>query len=646
MIVLLSCWGAPCAMASLVNDNAISLVQELEDPVGVGNLQARDKAAQNSQEHRLTRIRQAGAAAHASQLQTEESGQRLDQSLKQAFGDNPPIDVMADDSSAGREGDRVFEAINGISQEGEEEARKQSARMEQSPDSGDPFSIDAMKAKIDHTIRKTMLGKLRNLPMEDLTWDDAIPTSSEIANLTRPQTSSAQNTALVTAEREQLVQREHEVTVKEKKLAFGFEVAKRNATNAERQIEAAASEQVAKAEALEQKAEKDDAKAKKEEVSALETKAADAKKVEELTKENERLRQKLTQTASESKLQAMEQKVKTEKLIDKAKAAVHQQAKDDKEDEKSTLDTFKDSAEDMSNKLKDEQSELRYEKKQNAKLKQHLEDDGTFDKEEIKRVAAKAHLVSETLWQGKVKTLSEELNHLKESSHEKVAEAEAATQQWAILAAKLKARLSEAQDASELAANAELRVQSAHQQVKATRQRLKLSQTDVEAQKMETHMVNKKLVMEQLKNKAAAEQIDGLQKGKNKLKAKQTELQLMAQSAASQLKKTQDKLKSTETKLRGLQNVQSAQNNTHIKFASNQDYLEVMAGVEGGHSVHTLPHRINLKMDEGNPAEEAMEKTVASINTQPGIDRPAVDAVTIINRKPHLVKALKGDLIP
>merc|ERR1711934_652656 len=118
-----------------------------------------------------------GQAQRASELQSEARGNALDASLRGAFGDNPPIDVMADRSSAGREGDRVFQAIHGGSSQ-EDVAKKESSRMEQSPDAEDPLSIDAMKNKIDQTIRKTMLVKLHDLPIEDLTWDDAIPTAS------------------------------------------------------------------------------------------------------------------------------------------------------------------------------------------------------------------------------------------------------------------------------------------------------------------------------------------------------------------------------------------------------------------------------------------------------------------------------------
>jgi len=581
-----------------------------------------------------------GQAQRASELQSEASGNALDASLRGAFGDNPPIDVMADRSSAGREGDRVFQAIHGGSSQ-EDVAKKESSRMEQSPDAEDPLSIDAMKNKIDQTIRKTMLVKLHDLPVEDLTWDDAIPTASEVRNLTRPQTTAAQNTALVTAEREELLKREHAVSKDEKRLAFGIAVAEHNATNAQREIQAAASEQTAKAEATEEKAEKEEAKARKEEIKALETKADNEKKVEQLTKENERLKRKVAQTASKSKIRALEQKVQTDKMIDKAKAAVHQQAEDDKEDEKSTLDSFKDSAQEISDKLKDEQSELRYEKKQNTKLKQRLSDDDQFSKKEIKRVAAKAHLVSETLWQGKVKELSKELEHLKDVSHEKVAEAESVTKQWALTAAKLKARLSESQDASELAATAQAKVQSAHQQVEATQARLRRSQTNAEAAKASAHLVSKRLVFEKVKNKEANEQIGSLQKSKQELEKKQRELQLREQSAAAQLKATSEKLKASEARLQALENVN---NSTHIKFASTADFMEVMAGVQGGHSEHTLPHRLNLKVDEENPAEEAMTKTAASVEHD--ADRPAMDAVTIINTKPHIVKALQGNLIP
>jgi len=585
VLMLLVC-GPTSAFQPSEGETPINLVEELEDPdfeatTGI-NMRSVRTALAGDELKRLDQLTSKATADIASAQETKSHEEAMPP------GADQPVDVMrfSQPNLNSRQPRSAHDA----------KAARQSARLEAESDKSSKLpTVANMNRDIQDSIRSSMSAHTKSVPKASRTWDSVFPSESD---LKRPSSGMAQGqiqAEVATAEKEQLLNREHAVANAEQNLSYLEHQAHRKVRMAERQAQASESDQLDKVQGKEEHAERDEAKARTDEAGAVKLKQQEDTEMGKLRVEVHSLRQKLGKAGADRKMEKLQVQVDTDKAVNKVKIAVQQQSHADKEAAQSELSTLKVSAQDVTSKLHAEETTEKLQQRENIKLRKQLEGDESFTATEVKHAVAKAHLVSETLWQGKVSSLSKELVDSQTLSQEKADAASQATEAWAKVAHKLNSRLQEQASAQTILTEAQAGIAGQQRKALVMHQLLKREKMATQVAKASLDIKDKQLADMSAKKAAAHQEVKRLESNQAVMTKKEQELELRTQALNEQLQDKADRLEKAEAKLKVIAQDENAKG--PAAFASTKDFLDIISGEQGGGSDHLLPQVLNTNLN-------------------------------------------------
>jgi len=536
------------------------------------------------------------AAESAKSTAGKKTTSALDIKLLRMTPAETPIDVMLDPASSS--------TLSAVKQNGglpavqlhkinklNDELQKDQDEQEAGATPTDP--IQKMQVDIRRAVRQSILNVAKDLPPGATTWNSVIPSEHAVraaaaAGLTPP----AQQLEMAAAEREALQRREHAVQKAEQNIAFMEHSAAFKVRQATRQAGSTETQELKKAEEMEQNAEAKTAKARSDEQSALKVESQDKKEVANLKAENKGLQDKLKQMKMKEGKVVAKAKSDTVKMNEATKHAVKSQAMKDKLKSQSTLSTMADKAKGLSDKTSADKAILQIKQHQIDRLRKHMDTAKDFSKVEVSQAIAQAHLVAHKLYQAKIKDMEKNIIKLRIVQKSRLHRAAVATKEWAGMAARLKAKLDEQQTAADLNSETSKQIKKAEVKLQNAHKNLKISQHKNEIHKAKAEIDQVKLVKEQVKNKESEITITKLRTQETEMHKKQKQLKLSSQAASDKLKDVQEELKRTKSKL--AEHLPKAEVD-YPRLATTKDFLQTMANqavIDAGG--HDLPHKSHI----------------------------------------------------